>query len=325
MDEEIVSLSEGSGGMEMSKLIASYGFGSRGRWRNVDCDSSTFDLRDGRALLFTTDSFVIDPLFFPGGDIGQLAACGTINDIAVMGGRPLGLSLGFVIEEGFPKKDLRRIVESIGRISAETGVPIATGDTKVMDRGKLDKMIINSSAVGIAGKGELLTKKPVSGDRIILSGGLGEHAVALLSKRFDYETGIVTDSKPLLDEIAAVKGLLKLAKDPTRGGMASVLNEICGKYGVGMLLEEETIPAKKEARTVTEMLGIDLYELASEGRFIAIAARKNAKTVEKRLKRYNPDAAIIGQITKGDKVVVDTMLGRRIMPWPTGRIVPRIC
>jgi hydrogenase expression/formation protein HypE len=325
MDDDIVSLSEGSGGYEMAQLIASYNFSNRGRWRSFDNDSATFDVGGGRVLLFTTDSFVIDPIFFPGGDIGRVAACGTINDIAVMGGRPLGLSLGLVIEEGFPKRDLARIIRSIDRVSLEAKVPVVTGDTKVMERGKIDKIVINTSAVGIARGEDLLTKKIAKGDKVILSGGLGEHAVALLSRRFDYETRIVSDAKPLLDELSALKGMIRAAKDPTRGGIAAALNEICDRNKVGMLIREESVPAKREVRKVAEMLGINLYELACEGRFVCVAPEDKADAVLRKLRKFNPDASIIGEVTKGDKVVVDTILGRRIMPWPTGRIVPRIC
>ena len=194
-----------------------------------------------------------------------------------------------------------------------------------MEKGKVDKIIINTSGVGIATDDELLVKQIDEGDALILSGGLGEHAVALLSKRFDYETSIITDSRPVLKEINAVKSLIKMAKDPTRGGIAATLNEICNKNKKGMLIYEEDIPAKPEVRKVVDMLGINLYELACEGRFLCVAEKKHAKKVEKRLKTFNEQASIIGEITTGNQVVVQSILGKRILPHPTGRIVPRIC
>ncbi len=325
MEKEFISLAHGSGGKEMAELIKGLKISNRGNWQNFDNDSATLDIGNGQIIVFTTDSFIVDPIFFPGGDIGHIAACGTINDLAVMGAVPLGLSLSFVIEEGFLKQDLSRITESMNKISIKSNVPIVTGDTKVMERGKLDKIIINTAGIGIMNKDELLTKKIEPGDKIIISGGLGEHAVALLSKRFDFQTNIVTDSKPLIEELQAVKHLIKIAKDPTRGGIASILNELCQKHKVGMLLDEQAIPAKEEVRRVVEMLGINLYELACEGRFVCIAAEENAELIEKTIQNFNMDAKIIGEVTGGDKVVIQTILGKRILPLPSGRIVPRIC
>lgn len=325
MDKEVINLSHGSGGREMLDLIKSYKLSNRGEWKNYDDDSATIQIEKNKKLVFTTDSFIVDPIFFPGGDIGHIAVCGTINDISVMGAEPIGLSLGFVVEEGFLKKDLKKIIASIDKISNDTNIPIVTGDTKVMEKEKVDKIIINVSGVGIVENKNLLTKKPKIGDKIIISGGLGEHAVALLSKRFDYKTSIVTDSKPIIKEIRKVRDLIKIAKDPTRGGIAASLNEICERYNVGMLLDDEAIPVKKEVKKVTEMLGINLFELACEGRFICIASKKNAKLVESDLKKFNKDASIIGEITDNNKVIIQTFLGSRILPSPSGMIVPRIC
>jgi len=212
-DKKIISLSHGSGGKEMNELISSFNFKARGKWKNCDDDSATIDINENNTnkhLVFTTDSFVVDPLFFPGGNIGHLAFCGTVNDLLVMGADPLGLSLSFIIEEGFAKSDLQKIVDSISTLSEQTNIPIATGDTKVMEKGKLDKIIVNTSGIGIVSEEKMLTRKINIGDKIIISGGLGEHAVALLSKRFDYETDIVTDSKPLNNEIYAVRELIKV-------------------------------------------------------------------------------------------------------------------
>jgi hydrogenase expression/formation protein HypE len=325
MAEDVVGLSEGSGGSEMAALIASLGISKRGKWRHYDDDAATLDIGGGKLLVFTTDSFIVDPIFFPGADIGHLAFCGTVNDLAVMGAQPLGLSLSLVLEEGLPKKDLKTVVDSIKRLSAETGVPVVTGDTKVMERGKLDKLVINTSGVGLIDRKELLDKTPVPGDQVIISGGLGEHAVALLSKRFDYETDILSDSKPLIEELKAVGKSIKCARDITRGGLAAVTNELCGQHKLGMLLQEQDIPVKKQVKAVTDMLGLNVYELACEGRFLCIADRGLACGVEQELKRFNADSAVVGAVTEGDKVVVQTELGKRILALPTGRIVPRIC
>jgi hydrogenase expression/formation protein HypE len=321
--KDVVRLADGSGGREMLELIKSFGFSNRGEWKNYDNDSATLDLGDKRHLVFTTDSFIVSPSFFPGGDVGHIAACGTINDLSVLGARPLGLSVGLVIEEGFPKDDLDSIISSINKVSLQTKVPVVTGDTKVMERGKVDGIMINVSGVGIAD--ELLTKSVKAGDVVIVSGGLGEHAVAVLSKRFDYETDIVSDSKPLIEEINAVRKLILVARDITRGGIAAVLNELCERHGIGMVLNEESIPAEPQVRNVAEMLGIDLYELASEGRFVCIAPKKNATEVESLLQQFNKQARIIGEVTDSKSVVVKTIIGSRLLPMPTGRIVPRIC
>ncbi|MDF1531057.1 MAG: hydrogenase expression/formation protein HypE [ANME-2 cluster archaeon] len=327
MEKEVINLAHGSGGKEMQELIDNFKFSFRGNWKNCYDDSATLDIGNDQKLVFTTDSYVVDPIFFPGGNIGHIAACGTINDLAVMGARPLGLSLGLVIEEGLPKEDLAMIIDSVIRVSEDTGIPIVTGDTKVMEKGKVDKIVINTSGVGMVHSEGLLTRELDVGDKVILSGGLGEHAVALLSRKFDYETDIITDSKPLVKEVEAVKDLVKIAKDPTRGGIAAILNEIAKTHGIGILLDEEDIPAKQEVRNVTEMLGLNLYELACEGRFVCFAAQEHAGTVLDTLRQFNPDAAVIGEVVDDNehRVVLQTMLGKRILPEPTGRIVPRIC
>jgi hydrogenase expression/formation protein HypE len=325
MKENVITLAHGSGGKEMVELINSYRLSFRGRWDNYDNDAATLSLDKQRSLVFTTDSFIVNPIFFPGGDIGHIAMCGTINDLAVLGAMPLGLSLGLIIEEGFPQRDLQRILTSIDTISRQTKIPVVTGDTKVMEKGTLDKIVINTAGVGLVKKRDMLTKKISVGDKIILSGGLGEHAVALLSKRFDYTTSIRSDSHPVVEEIQCVLPWIKIAKDPTRGGLAATTNEVAQKQKVGMLLYEENIPVKAGVKKVTELLGINVYELACEGRFLCIASAHNAKKVEEKLQKFNPDAVICGEIIPGEKVLIQSILGKRILPMPTGRIVPRIC
>jgi len=248
--KDLITLAHGAGGKEMDELIRSLNIKNRGNWKNYDDDSATLD-QENNKLVFTTDSFIIDPIFFPGGNIGHIAFSGTVNDLLMMGANPLGISLSLILEEGFPISDLKKILISLNHLSEKTNIPIVTGDTKVMPKGKVDKIIINTSGIGTTET--LLNKKAELGDKVIISGGLGEHAIALLSKRFDYETSIKTDSKPLVDEINSIKSLIKFAKDPTRGGIASTLNEVVNKHHVGILLDEESIPAKPEVRKVCDL------------------------------------------------------------------------
>lgn len=291
----------------------------------MDNDSAVWKAGDTN-LAFTTDSYVIDPIFIPGGDIGKIAMCGTINDLAVMGAIPTGISLSIVLEEGFSKQDLDKIMESIGKVSEQTGIPIVTGDTKVLEKGKVDKIIINTAGIGVSNR--ILDEEIKTGDKIIISGSIGDHAVAVLSKRFEFETSIITDSKPIIEEIKAVRHLIKQAKDPTRGGLASSLNELCENNNSGMIIDEKAIPIKREVLSVTELLGIDIYSLACEGRFVCISSPENAEEVLSKLKRFNPEAAIIGEVTKensGKEVIIKTGFGKRILNMPSGNIVPRIC
>ncbi|MEM3374536.1 MAG: hydrogenase expression/formation protein HypE [Candidatus Woesearchaeota archaeon] len=319
-----INLAHGSGSKEMHSLIKLFDF-FRGSWKNFDNDSATYELDNENILVFTTDSFVVNPIFFPNANIGHLAFSGTCNDLLVMGSKPLGLSLAFVIEEGFSIEDLKKIIDTLKELSLKYKIPIVTGDTKVMEKGKIDKIIINTSGIGLCKKNELLTKKIEIGDKLIISGSLGEHAVALLSKRFNYETDIISDSKPLVEEFNEIRGLIKQAKDPTRGGIASVLNEIVEKNNLGFLIDEEKIPVKKEVKKVVELLGINLYELASEGRFLCIVSKDNSELVLKKLKKFNESAEIIGEVIEEKKVILKTFLGNRILGMPSGRIVPRIC
>ncbi len=319
-----ITLSEGNGGDEMQALIREIraAIGGPGKWKNTDNDSAAIKIRDEH-LFFTTDSYVASPIFFPGGDIGKIAACGTINDLAVTGAEPLGLSLSFVFEEGFDKEDLSRILASIANVSRETGIPIATGDTKVMEKGKLDGLIINTAGVGLGNA--ILDAKIEPGDKLIASGGIGEHSIALLSKRFEFETEIQTDSKPLIEEMRAIRGLVKQAKDITRGGLSAALNEMAGRSSVGMLVHEESIPVKKQVYSASEILGLEPLELACEGRLVCACKPENAKQALASLKKFNPEASIIGEATEGKDVVLKTRIGKRIMHNPTGNLVPRIC
>jgi hydrogenase expression/formation protein HypE len=323
-DQNLIRLSEGSGGREMQELISQIRgkFGVRSDWKNTEDDAASIEFGD-KKLVFTSDSYVVTPIFFPGGDIGKIAFCGTVNDLAVMGARPLGLSLSFILEEGFSKKDFFSIVETIGKLSKKYAVPIVTGDTKVVENGSVDKIIINTSGVGVA---ETLLNRPLkSGDQIIVSGGIGEHGAALLARRFELETSIVTDSRPLWDEISSVRGLIKQAKDITRGGLAAIANEMAGKNKKQFLIYEEKVPIEHEVRALTEIMGIELYNLACEGRFVCIASRENSSKVVKKLKKFNKQACIVGEVSAGKNVIVQTRFGKKVLNMPHGNIVPRIC
>lgn len=335
----MIKLSEGSGGKEMQELVKKIAVilrqgNSEGvermsvaRWTNMDDDSAVW--RAGKEnLCFTTDSYVVEPIFFPGGDIGKIAVCGTINDLAVMGVTPTGISLGLILEEGFSRESLFRILESIAAVSASAGVPVVTGDTKVLEKGKLDKIIINTAGIGVGSR--ILDDKLCAGDKVIVSGSIGEHGAAILAKRFEFESDILSDSKVVLEEIKAVKSLIKQAKDPTRGGIAATLNELCERNGVGMAIAGQDIPVKKEVGALCELLGIDVYTLACEGRFVCVCSAESAESVVSLLRGFNSEAAVIGEVVEGKEiggkeVVLNTGFGKRILPMPTGNLVPRIC
>ena len=324
--KKIIELEDGGGGEKSAQLITQIrkNFTVKSKWKNSADDGAVFELGKEK-LVFTTDAFIVDPIFFAGGDIGKIAMCGTINDLAVMGARPIGIGLSVVMEEGFPIEDLEKIMQSIGKISKETGVPIVTGDTKVTEKGKLDKIEITTSGVG-------LTKKIIAnggakvGDAVIASGNLGEHAVALLASRFNYKTKIKSDCQPLIKEIQSISQYLTSCKDPTRGGMAAVLNEIAEKSKIRIVLEEEHLPFAKETVALSGLLGIDKFSFPSEGRFVATVSQKNAKKVVKILQKFNPEAKIIGCVEKGMGVHLQTNLGStKKIEVPRGKLIPRIC
>ena len=322
----MIKLNQGNGGKEMNNLISKIkSHLPFSNWYHTDNDAAILKTDIGFFGL-TTDSFVVDPIFFPGGNIGKIAVCGTINDLAVMGITPSALTLALILEEGFPVEQLDKIMKSIGNISKLTGIPIVTGDTKVMEKGKIDKIIINTTGIGITDK--VLDQPIESGDKIILSGSLGDHAVAVLSKRFDFKTDIKTDCKPLIEEITTIKNLIKQAKDPTRGGLSSALNDIVQKNNCQIIIDEESIPVKKPVKSAINLLGIDLYSLACEGRFICITKNENAQQTLELLKSFNPEASIIGEVSSTNEkkeVILKTRVGKRILHTPSGNIVPRIC
>lgn len=324
--ENLVEIDDGSGGKKSSELINEMKkvLQLKSAWKNTDDDGAVFDLENKR-IVFTTDAFIVDPLFFPGGDIGKIAICGTINDLAMMGAEPLGISLSLVIEEGFPKEQLRKIIRSISEVSRKTKVPIVTGDTKVTERGKLDKIEITTAGIGVA-KHILPNSGARPGDFVVSSGDLGEHGAALLATRFNYKTKLKSDCKPLIEEIKRTAGFLSSAKDPTRGGIAAVLNEIAEKSGVKIVLNENSLPFKKEISAIADLLGIDKFAMPSEGRFVATVPAHHAKKVVAYLRKFNHEAKIIGYVQKGSGLHLKTALGSlRKIDVPEGKLIPRIC
>lgn len=301
-------------------------------------------------IVFTTDSHTVKPLFFPGGDIGSLSIAGTVNDIAVMGAEPLCLSAAFVIEEGFPVRDFERILASMKRTCEEAAVSIVTGDTKVVEKGAVEKIVVNTSAIGKRTEALdtnlaevrryrkleanwLVDSNLRDGDRIIVSGYLGDHGVALLSFRegFEFDTELKSDIAPLnklIQEILKVGGVVAM-KDPTRGGLANTLNEFSAKSKVGIMVEEEAIPIRESVRSACEMLGIDPLEVGNEGKVVMGVVKEKADEVLEALRRTEKgrDAAIIGTATNEvTGVVMKTRVGgMRIVETPIGDPVPRIC
>ena len=297
-------------------------------------DSAVFEL-SGK-VAFTTDSYVVSPIFFPGGDIGRLAVCGTVNDLSMSGARPLYISLALIIEEGLELEDLRRVVESVAETAAEAGVIIVTGDTKVVNRGQADRLFINTAGIGlIEGEADISGSNARPGDRIILSGSIGEHGMAVMSKRegLQFNLPVTSDCAPLNHLTAAMLAAsrrIHSLRDPTRGGLASTLNEFARHSGVGITIEEAKIPVHDGVRGACELLGLDPLYIANEGKLVAVVDPEDADIVLAAMKknRYGVQAAIIGEVTTEHKgrVVMKTRIGSsRIVDMPAGEILPRIC
>jgi hydrogenase expression/formation protein HypE len=331
-----VLLAHGSGGKLSQELVRDMFVGELANEAlcRMD-DSACLDVGGGR-LAFTTDSYVVSPIFFPGGDIGKLAVCGTVNDLSTSGATPKFLSLAMIIEEGLPLEELSRVVHSIKETSAEAGVCIVTGDTKVVNRGKADKLFINTSGIGIVPQGVSISgcnARP--GDVVMLSGSIGDHGMAIMAQRegFTFNVPVESDCAPLNGLVAAMmraSNNIHVLRDPTRGGLASTLNEIAVQSGVGIEIDETRIPVKDAVRSACELLGFDPLYVANEGKMIAIVGREDSEAVLKamRANRYGIDSAIIGEITSEHKnrVVLRTALGaRRIVDMLSGELLPRIC
>jgi hydrogenase expression/formation protein HypE len=290
----------------------------------------------GSRLAFTTDSFVVRPLFFPGGDIGSLAVHGTVNDLAMGGATPLYLSAGFIVEEGLPLEVLRRIAASMAKAAADAGVTIVTGDTKVVEKGKGDGVFINTTGIGLVASGVRLSANQARpGDAVILSGPIGDHGTAIMASRegLEFETTIVSDSAALhllVADMLAVSSQLRCLRDPTRGGLSSTLNEIAEASQVSIEIEETKIPVREEVRGACELLGLDPLYVANEGKLVAIVAPEDAAAVLAAMRR-NPrgeEAVIIGRVGQAQAglVTMRTTFGSsRIIDLLAGDQLPRIC
>jgi hydrogenase expression/formation protein HypE len=335
MNDESILLAHGSGSRLSHELIEKNFLPSLANplLAKLD-DSAVFDL-SGR-LAFTTDSYVVNPIFFPGGDIGKLAVCGTINDLAMSGAKPLYLSLSLIIEEGLTLGELTRIVKSIKAAAEEAEVNIVTGDTKVVNRGSADKLFINTSGIGIVPEGiDISGANARIGDKIILSGAIGDHGIAVMSQRegLKFSVPVQSDCAPLnklVSQMLEASSLINCLRDPTRGGLATTLNELARQSKVGINIEEDKIPVHDGVRAACELLGFDPLYVANEGKLVAIVAPDDAGKILAKMKRnrYGADASIIGEVTdehKG-KVIMKTRLGAsRIVDMLSGELLPRIC
>ncbi len=336
-----ITLDHGSGGKRMSQLIDDIFISAFSNpFLQERGDSALLGPIEGR-LVMSTDSFVISPLFFQGGDIGTLAVCGTVNDICTSGAKPLYLSLGCIIEAGFPIEDLKRIATSLATTAESVGISIVTGDTKVVEKGKGDGIFINTTGIGSISNPhlDLRPSRARAGDAILLSGSLGDHGIAIMSQRnhLSFHTDIISDVSPLHGLVANIlnatqntPSLVRTMRDPTRGGLAAALNELAVASQVGMHINEENIPIKDEVYSACELLGLDPLYVANEGKLVIICAQECAENVLAAMQKhpFGRDAAIIGEVIDDTEhfVYAETIVGgSRLINWPTGELLPRIC
>jgi hydrogenase expression/formation protein HypE len=336
MRSDRILLAHGSGGTMMRELIDEVfveEFAEDALKRLDDAASLDFS---GDRLAFSTDTYVVNPIFFPGGDIGRLAVCGTVNDVATSGATPLYLSVGFVLEEGFLVEDLRTILHSMHDAAREAGVHIVTGDTKVVGKGHADGIFINTAGVGaLPADRDLSGSHCRPGDKVLVSGTLGDHGIAVVSIRegLEFSTDIESDAAPLNALVAAVIDAapdVRCFRDPTRGGMASTLNELATASGVAITVDETLVPVNPQVRGASEMLGYDVFQVANEGKMIAIvpADQADAALAAMQASPYGDQAAIVGEVAEAPsgKVYVKTAFGAtRIMDMLVGEQLPRIC
>lgn len=339
--DETVLLGHGSGGTMMKRIIDQVFFEAYGTDELLKGDdAATLPApAPGERIAFSTDSFVVTPQFFPGGDIGRLAICGTVNDVATSGARPQFLSCGFVLEEGFPMEDLRRICATMAEVAKEAGVRIVTGDTKVVNCGHGDGIFINTSGIGYLAPGVDLSGaycKP--GDKVLVSGTLGDHGITIMSCReeLSFTADIKTDAAPLnhlIQDVLARAPHTRCFRDPTRGGIASTLHELADQSGVDFVIEEEAVPVKDAVRGACEMLGYDVYQVANEGKMVCVVPAEEAQAALEAMQanKYGVDAAIIGEVVqkpedRDPRVSLRTGFGSlRIMDMLVGEQLPRIC
>jgi hydrogenase expression/formation protein HypE len=335
--ENKIMLGHGSGGRMMHDLVENIFIKHfTNSILNDQTDAAIFK-SGSEEIAFTTDSFVIDPLFFPGGNIGKVAVCGTVNDLAVTGAEPAYLSASFIIEEGFPVNELEMIAESLASEAKKAGVLIVTGDTKVVNKGKCDKLFINTAGIGRIRKENLHISKAENiepGDVIIINGMIGDHGMAVMNAResFNFKTTIESDCASLnhlIHEVTA-KTKVKFMRDPTRGGVATVLNELAVKTGMGIEVDEKALPVRNSVKAMCELLGFDPLHVANEGKVLIVASEKNATEILGALKmnEYGKESAVIGRIVTdhpGKVVLKNETGGRRVIDSLSGDQLPRIC
>ncbi len=334
--KDTVLLGHGSGGRLSAELIREVFLPALENPVLARLDDQAIVNVNGQRLAMTTDSFVVKPLFFPGGDIGSLAVHGTVNDLAMGGATPLFLSAAFIIEEGFAMGELRRVVDSMHRAATGAGVQVVTGDTKVVEKGKGDGLFINTTGIGLVPEGlELSADRARPGDKVLLSGNIGDHGIAILAQRegLEFETQIQSDSAALnglVAQMLAASREIRCMRDPTRGGVSSTLNEIAQQSNVGIELQEQTIPVREEVRGACELLGLDPLYVANEGKLIAIVAPEAADVILRAMRghKLGTDAQIIGTVkdTNAGLVTMRTAMGTtRIVDMLAGDQLPRIC
>jgi len=336
MDKDLILLGHGSGGRLSHQLLDELIIPTLSGTPVSGQNDAAVLMHEGRRLAFTTDSYVVDPIFFPGGNIGDLAINGTVNDLAMVGAAPLAVSVGLILEEGFSRSELAEILRSMREAADLAGVAIAAGDTKVVPRGKADRIFINTSGIGVFRHGlEIVGSNARVGDRILINGTIGDHGIAVMAKRegLELDTDIRSDSAPLnglVEELLVAGEALHVLRDPTRGGVATTLKEIALQSDVTITLDEAALPLKGAVRGVCAVLGLDPLYVANEGKLLAIVAPEEAEQTLARMRRHplGAEAAIIGEVTSagGGRVRMETVVGgTRAVEMLAGEQLPRIC
>lgn len=343
MADDIVLMSHGSGGSMMKQIIDEVflkEFDSDPDEQGDDAFTAQLALEPGSRIAMSTDTFVVTPRFFPGGNIGRLAVCGTVNDVATSGAKVLYLSCGFVLEEGLPLEELRQVCSTMAQTAAEAGVRIVTGDTKVVEKGSCDGLYINTAGFGVIEPQApaLSGRNCKPGDKVLASGNLGDHGIAIISTRegLSFQTAIESDAAPLNHMIAAVLQAapdVRCFRDPTRGGLASTLNEFAEQSGTQITVRESSVPVAQQVRGCCEMLGYDVFQVANEGKLVCVVPSEQADAAldAMRNSRYGENAAIIGEVStleegRSPRVLVESDFGsHRIMDMLVGEQLPRIC
>jgi hydrogenase expression/formation protein HypE len=336
MKTETIQLDHGAGGRASQELVASTFIPALANPILTELNDSALLEFQGVRLAMSTDSYVVDPIFFPGGDIGSLAVHGTVNDLAMRGAQPIYLSAGFILEEGLELLELERLVNSMATAAREAGVQVVAADTKVVERGKADRIFINTAGVGtIAPEVNVAGQNAKPGDAVLINGPMGDHGIAVLSTRegLSFQTEIVSDSAPLNGLVAAMlkaSDKVHVLRDPTRGGVATALNEVAKQSGVGIQLAESSLPVQTEVAAACEMLGLDPLYVANEGKVLVLVAPEDADLVLNTMRQHplGQGACVIGKVVSAHpaRVVLETGIGgRRIVDMLSGEQLPRIC